>query len=71
MPRFTAPPPNGDSRQALQKRARDARLPAAPEEKGRWPFSVANTPEASTPSAGDDEGRNPAARSDRAGKPQE
>lgn len=40
MPRFNAPPPNGDSRRAIQDRAREASRPAAPEKKGRWPFSV-------------------------------
>ena len=40
MPRFKAPPPNGDSRKALQQRAREATRPAEPEKKGSWPFSA-------------------------------
>ncbi|MDQ3058274.1 MAG: hypothetical protein M3R45_01945 [Pseudomonadota bacterium] len=40
MPRFNAPPPNGDSRRAIQQRAREATRPAAPEKKGCWPFSA-------------------------------
>ncbi len=40
MSRFTAPPPNGDSRKTIEQRARDAMRPAAPEKKGRWPFSA-------------------------------
>lgn len=43
MPRFTAPAPNSESRKALELRARQAALPAAPEGKGRWPFPVHDT----------------------------
>ena len=46
MSRFTAPPPNGDSRKVLEQRSREATRPAAPLEKGRWPFSVSNKPTA-------------------------
>ena len=46
MSRFTAPPPNGDSRKAIEQRSRDAMRPAAPVEKGRWPFSVSDKPTA-------------------------
>lgn len=42
MPRFTAPAPNSESRKALEQRAREASKPAAPQEKGRWPFPVAD-----------------------------
>ena len=38
MSRFNAPPPNCDSRKMIEQRARDATRPAAPEEKGSWPF---------------------------------
>ena len=41
MPRFNSTPPNGDSRKALQERAREASRPATPQDKGRWPFPVA------------------------------
>lgn len=40
MPRFNGPPPNGDSRKAIQQRAREATRPAEPEKKGSWPFSA-------------------------------
>ena len=40
MPRFNAPPPNGDSRRAIQQRAREATQPAVPEKQGCWPFSA-------------------------------
>lgn len=48
MPRFTAPPPNGETRRALEQRAREAAQPVVPEKKGRWPFPVAeeNAPKA-------------------------
>jgi hypothetical protein len=63
MSRFTAPPPNGDSRKTIEQRARDAMRPAAPEKKGRWPFSA--------PQAGDgaDHGAGPTASSGPAKKP--
>lgn len=47
MPRFNAHPPNGDSRRAIQERARQATRPAAPEKKGQWPFALQDQPEAS------------------------
>ncbi len=40
MPRFSAPPPNGDSRKALELRAREATRPVTPIKKGSWPFSA-------------------------------
>lgn len=52
MPRFSAPPPNVDSRKAIQQRAREAVKPAAPEKKGHWPFSAADTISADTTQAG-------------------
>ena len=33
MPRFNAPPPNGDSRKAIEQRAREATRPAEPEKR--------------------------------------
>jgi hypothetical protein len=44
MPRFNAPPPNGDSRKAIEQRAREATRPATPEKRGGWPFSVDKNP---------------------------
>lgn len=44
MPRFNAPPPNGDSRKMIEQRARDATRPAVPEKKGSWPFGVNKEP---------------------------
>ncbi|MDB5744378.1 MAG: hypothetical protein JWR68_2693 [Polaromonas sp.] len=44
MSRFSAPPPDGESRKAIEQRARDATRPAAPEKKGTWPFSVEKNP---------------------------
>ncbi|MDB5930343.1 MAG: hypothetical protein JWR60_2050 [Polaromonas sp.] len=52
MSRFTAPPPNGDSRRAIEQRAREATRPAAPEKKGRWPFPVDGNPSANDREAG-------------------
>lgn len=46
MPRFNAHPPNGDSRRAIQQRAREATRPAEPEKKGQWPFSAQDLPQA-------------------------
>lgn len=40
MSRFNASPPNGDSRKMLEQRSREATRPAAPEQKGGWPFSA-------------------------------
>jgi hypothetical protein len=40
MPRLKAPAPDAESRKALEQRAREAALPAAPVQKGRWPFPV-------------------------------
>jgi hypothetical protein len=40
MPRLKAPAPDAESRKALEQRAREAALPAPPEQKGRWPFPV-------------------------------
>lgn len=42
MPRFSAPPPNSSNRKVLEQRAREAAMPAKPQEKGRWPFVVAH-----------------------------
>jgi hypothetical protein len=42
MPKFTAPAPNGDSRKALQERAREAARPTSTGEKKRWPFTIAD-----------------------------
>lgn len=44
MPRFNAPPPNGDSRRFIEQRAREATRPAAPPKKSQWPFSVQDMP---------------------------
>ncbi|MBG6076137.1 hypothetical protein IWX85_001967 [Polaromonas sp. CG_9.11] len=44
MPRFNAPPPNGDSRKMLEQRSREATRPAAPEQQGSWPFSANKQP---------------------------
>ncbi|WP_293605808.1 hypothetical protein [Polaromonas sp. UBA4122] len=43
MPRFNVSPPDGDSRKALEQRAREAAMHAIPQKKGRWPFPVADT----------------------------
>jgi hypothetical protein len=63
MPRFSAPPPNGENRKAIEQRAREATRPAVPEEKGSWPFSVDKNPSGdardSSPAAGSDEGKKP------------
>lgn len=40
MPRFTAPAPNGESRKALEQRAREAAKPASLGEKKHWPFAI-------------------------------
>jgi len=40
MPRFTAPPPNGDSRRMLQQRSREATRPVVAEKKACWPFTA-------------------------------
>ncbi|WP_309678771.1 hypothetical protein [Polaromonas sp.] len=49
MPRFHAindplPPlptlTSGDSRKAIEQRAREAAMPPSPAQKGRWPFPV-------------------------------
>ncbi|MFZ2294255.1 MAG: hypothetical protein WB542_09660 [Polaromonas sp.] len=52
MPRFSAPPPNIDSRKAIQQRAREALEPAAAEKKGNWPFPAENALPANTEQAG-------------------
>ena len=59
MSRFTAPPPNGDNRKAIEQRAREATRPAAPEKKGCWPFSVDKNP------FGNDHAARPTASSER------
>ena len=46
MPRFTAPPPDRDSRKAIEQRSRDATQPVVPLENVRWPFSVRDMSEA-------------------------
>lgn len=43
MPGFVAPPPDSDSRKAIEKRAREAVRPVQPEEKAHWPFHAADT----------------------------
>lgn len=43
MPGFVAPPPDSDSRKAIEKRAREAARPVQPEEKAHWPFPAADT----------------------------
>ena len=43
MPGFVAPPPDSDSRKAIEKRAREATQPPQPEEKAHWPFHAADT----------------------------
>jgi hypothetical protein len=62
MSRFNAPPPNGDSRKAIEQRAREINRPAAPEKKGSWPFPVEKK------SFGDQHDANPAASSELAKK---
>jgi len=42
MPRLKAPAPDAESRKALEQRAREAVLPAPPQQKGRWPFPVSD-----------------------------
>jgi|GEM_PF-738590 len=42
MPRLKAPAPDAESRKALEQRAREAALPTPPQQKGRWPFPVAD-----------------------------
>ena len=44
MPKFNAPPPNGESRKMIEQRAREATRPAVPEKKGAWPFCVNKEP---------------------------
>ena len=52
MPRFAQAAPDRDSRKALEERARTAASPAAPEQKGRWPFPAAPTsPAPASPAA--------------------
>ena len=63
MPRFSAPPPNAESRKAIEQRAREATRPAAVEKKGSWPFSVDKNP-----SSGEPDDRS-ATNSDKAPKP--
>lgn len=58
MSRFNAPPPNGDSRKAIEQRAREINRPAAPEKKGNWPFPVEKK------SFGNPHDESPAANSD-------
>lgn len=36
---------SGDERKALEQRARDAAMPAAPVDKGRWPFPIKDADE--------------------------
>lgn len=48
MPRFNVTLSNSDSRKDLEQRAREAAMPVAPQRKGRWPFTVADTPAAPT-----------------------
>ena len=43
MPGFVAPPPDSDSRKAIEKRAREAARPVQPEEKAHWPFHAADS----------------------------
>lgn len=47
MPRLKAPAPDTESRKALEQRAREAVLPTPPQQKGRWPFPVADDQPAS------------------------
>jgi hypothetical protein len=49
MPRFAQAAPDSDSRKALEERARAAASPAAPEEKGRWPFPAPPSPASDAP----------------------
>jgi len=44
MPRFIAPPPNGDSRRMLQQRSREATRPVVTEKKACWPFNAPASP---------------------------
>ena len=62
MPRFSAPPPNSESRKAIEQRAREATRPAAVEKKGSWPFSVDKNP------SGSEADDRPATNSDRVPK---
>lgn len=43
MPIFNATSSSSDSRRDLEQRARQAAMPVAPQRKGRWPFTVADT----------------------------
>lgn len=43
--------PNGDSRKAIEQRAREAAAPPSPAQKGRWPFPVMTVTQAG-PAAG-------------------
>lgn len=46
MPRFIAPPPDRDSRKAIEQRSRDATRPVVAQANIRWPFSVRDMSEA-------------------------
>lgn len=67
MPGFVAPPPDRDSRKALEKRAREAAQPVQPEEKAHWPFHASGTfaspvePAADKPAPPEKKPGNPAA----------
>ncbi|MDB5886997.1 MAG: hypothetical protein JWR74_3168 [Polaromonas sp.] len=64
MSRFSAPPPNGDSRKMIEQRAREATRPPVPETQGSWPFSANKQPFAvhrdSKPTAHGGDKENPA-----------
>jgi hypothetical protein len=57
MPRLKAPAPDAESRKALEQRAREAALPAPPQQTGRWPFPVTGDQPAGE--AGDRNGESP------------
>ena len=42
MPRLQVAAPDTENRKALERRAREAAMPAPPREKARWPFPVSD-----------------------------
>ncbi|WP_411882548.1 hypothetical protein [Polaromonas sp. YR568] len=67
MPRLKAPAPDAESRKALEQRAREAALPAAPQQKGRWPFPVTDNQPAGEAESRDEEQQDKPARPGKSG----
>jgi len=67
MPRLKAPAPDAESRKALEQRAREAALPAAPQQKGRWPFPVTDNQPAGESESRDEERQDKPARPGKSG----